>query len=57
VASPAWRWLSHCATGWASASPSRWSIPRSLMRMLGLKPKASYVLKPTMISMLGERRA
>jgi hypothetical protein len=30
--------------------------PRSLLRMLGLKPKASYVLKPTMISMLGRRR-
>jgi SAM-dependent methyltransferase len=30
--------------------------PRSLLRMLGLKPKASYVLKPTMVSMLGRRR-
>jgi SAM-dependent methyltransferase len=31
--------------------------PRSLARMLRLKPKASYVLKPTMISVVGQRRA
>ena len=31
--------------------------PRSLLATLGLKPKGSYLLKPTMISMLGQRRS
>jgi hypothetical protein len=30
---------------------------RSLLASLGLKPKGSYLLKPTMISMLGQRRS